>query len=99
MGAVLAGIAASSCCLAPLLIASGAGGLAFFARWEPYWPLFVAAAVGLLAYAFYQMYRSRAKCESCGITARRRAQEIALWVAAFLTVSLILFPYVAFLFR
>ena len=57
-GAVGSAVAASICCLGPLLLAIlGIGGGALFLRFEPYRPLFSAVAVLLLGLAFYLSYR------------------------------------------
>lgn len=100
-GAVVAGIAASVCCVGPLLLMllgiSGAwiGNLTAF---EPYRPIFIATAAGFLGFAFYKTY-SAPKAEACepgSVCASPRAgrfNRIILWMVTILTFGLLFFPY------
>lgn len=102
-GAVAGAFAASVCCLGPLVLvtlgATGAwiGGLAAL---EPYRPLFMAATVALLGFAFYREYR-KPKAEACApgsacaVPAARRGMRVGLWVVAALVVVLLVLPYAA----
>lgn len=64
-GAVGAAIAASVCCIGPLLLALlGLGGGALLLKLEPYRPYFLAATGLILAGAFSVTYR-RAPAEQC----------------------------------
>lgn len=102
-GAVAGALAASICCLGPLVLvtlgATGAwiGGLAAL---EPYRPLFVLAAVGLLGFAFRREYR-RPPADACSpgsicsAPGARRGARFGLWVVAALVVGLLVLPYVA----
>jgi len=102
-GAVAGALAASVCCLGPLVLvtlgATGAwiGGLTAL---EPYRPLFIVATVGLLGWAFFREYR-KPKAEACApgsvcaVPAARRGMRVALWVVAALVVVLLALPYVA----
>jgi len=100
-GAVAAAIAASVCCVGPLLLMllgiSGAwiGNLTAF---EPYRPIFIAAAAGFLGFAFYKAY-SAPKAEACepgspcANPSSRRFNRVILWIVTILTFGLLLFPY------
>ncbi len=101
-GAVAGALAASICCLGPLVLvtlgASGAwiGGLAAL---EPYRPLFVLAAMGLLGFAFFREYRrppadSCRPGSTCSAPGARRGMRVGLWVVAALVVGLLVLPYV-----
>ena len=102
-GAVLAAVAASACCVGPLiLVALGVGG-AWASRLpllELYRPLFIALTVGLLGFGFYRAYRSTGgeacgEGGSCTVPHSRRASRVALWAATPLALGLLLFPYFA----
>ena len=57
-GAVAAAIAASACCVGPLLFALlGLGGAGALVALEPYRPLFTAVTVLLLGIGWYLTYR------------------------------------------
>jgi mercuric ion transport protein len=102
VGAVLSALAASICCIGPLaLLASGVGGawasgLQFL---EPYRPIFVAATLGFVGFAFYRAYRTSAggACAdgSCTVPRAVRASRIALWIVTPIILALLAFPYVA----
>ena len=102
-GAVAGALAASICCLGPLvLVALGATGawIGGLAAIEPYRPLFILATVGLLGFAFYREYR-KPKAEACkpgsacAVPAVRRGTRGALWAVAALVVVLLGLPYVS----
>ena len=58
-GAIGSAIAASVCCLGPLLLAVlGLGGGALFLKFAPYRPLFAVMTVLSLGGAFYLSYRA-----------------------------------------
>jgi mercuric ion transport protein len=92
-GAVLSGVFSAACCLGPVLVAVGFGGLGFLMWLEPYRPAFIATAVGFLGYAFYRMYRRPVSGEDCCPPKRRRVQKIILWMATALTLAGVFFPY------
>lgn len=98
---VLGAIAAATCCVVPLALftlgISGAwiGNLTALA---PYQPIFVAFAAGALLYGFFRVYRR--PVEQCGegycaSPSSTRVLKIALWIATFLVVAAVAFPYVA----
>jgi len=99
IGAVVAAVTASLCCLLPLAAAVlGVAGFAaseFFARWRPY---LLAVTIGLLAVGFYLAYRPRREraCDSDGLCSRkpsRRWNRAALWIATVLVALFAAFPY------
>ena len=98
-GAIGSAIAASICCLGPLLLAVlGLGGGALLLKFEPYRPYFLVATAGLLGGAFYFIYRRPPPeaCEPGSVCARpssRRGQKIALWIVTVLVVLIAAFPY------
>ncbi len=103
-GGVIAALGASSCCVLPFLLftlgVSGAwiGNLTALA---PYQPLFLAAALGLIALGFARAYRSRPGCSDgsfCSQPRPSRIVRLGLWAAAVLVVAAAIFPYVARIF-
>jgi mercuric ion transport protein len=97
VGAVAAAVAASACCLGPVLFATiGAGALgAASLRLEPYRPWFLALTVMLLGVAFATTYRrGQAACaDGTCAPSSRRTTKIVLWAAAVLVALLATFPY------
>jgi len=97
-GAVGAAIAASVCCIGPLLLALlGLGGGALLVKLEPYRPYFLAATGSILAGAFYVTYR-RAPAEHCepGTACgpgSRRGKKVVLWIVTGIVLLLAAFPY------
>src|SRR6266850_1945553 len=97
-GAVVAGFAASACCLGPLVLAVlGVGGSAFALALEPYRPYLIALTGLLLGGAFYLTYRRPAgKCGpdgACEVPRAGRAGKAFLWTATGLIVLAVTFPY------
>lgn len=97
VGAVAAAVAASACCLGPVLFATiGAGALgAASLRLEPYRPWFLALTVVLLGVAFATTYRREpvACAEGTCAPSARRITKAVLWIAAVLVALLATFPY------
>ena len=61
-GGIIGALAASSCCILPLLLFSlGISGawIGRFTRLAPYQPYFITATVGFLACGYWLVYRSR----------------------------------------
>jgi mercuric ion transport protein len=90
-GAVLAAIAASSCCLGPLLLAAlGIGGAGATAALGAYRPYLLAGTAALLGAGFYFTYRKPrvAAGDACGCERPRanRAGRVGLWLATVVVV-------------
>lgn len=97
VGSVVAAVAASVCCIGPVVAAAiGAGALgAASTQLEPYRPWFLGLTAILLGTAFVTTYRrGPATCAdgSCAPSSRRTA-KIVLWIAAVLVALLATFPY------
>lgn len=89
LGGILGAIAASSCCVIPLILFSlGIGGawIGNLTALAPYKPLFVAGTAGLLGYGFYLVYwKPRRACAAGAACARpipSRLVQLALWIAS-----------------
>lgn len=97
-GAVVAGIAASACCLGPPILAVlGMGGAAFAPALEPYRPYLLILTGVLLGGAFYLTYRRPVgECGpggACEFPRAGRAGKAFLWTATVLIVLAVAFPY------
>lgn len=101
VGAILAAIAASVCCLGPLvLLALGISGawISNLSALEPYRPVFMAITFAFLGFAFYKVYKKpkAETCEQgsyCGNPKAKRISTIILWVVAVSVVILFALPY------
>jgi mercuric ion transport protein len=101
-GGLLGAIAASSCCIAPLVLFSlGIGGawLGNLTALAPYQPIFVVVTLGCLGTGFWMVYRrpraASANGSHCAPPGSRRIVKIALWSATVLIAAAMAFPYVA----
>lgn len=101
IGAVLAAIAASTCCLGPVVFtAIGSGALAAAStKLAMVRPLFLALTAVLLGFGFYRTYQqpdAAAACSdgSCTPGVNRKARVI-LWIIALVVVLFAAFPYYA----
>lgn len=100
----LAAILASTCCLGPLVLVL----LGFSGAWignltmlEPYRPIFIAVAVGLLFLAYRRIFRPAAACkpgELCAIPQVRTTYKVVFWVVVVLVLIALAFPYLLPLF-
>ncbi len=96
----LAAIAASTCCLGPLVLIT----LGFSGAWignltvlEPYRPLFIAAALLALYLAYRRIFRPAQTCtpgEVCAIPQVRSGYRFMFWLVCALVLVALGFPYV-----
>ena len=99
-GGILGAIAATSCCILPLVLTvlgiSGAW-MANLRALEPYQPYFIAATVAFLAYGFYLVYwKPRQECADGAACARplpNRLVKGALWLATVIVLAAITFGF------
>src|SRR5262245_30091823 len=97
-GAVGSAIAASICCLGPLLLALlGLGGGALFVKFAPYRLAFAVLTVIFLGGAFYLTYR-KASADRCSVddpacVHRESHRRVGLWIAAGIVVVLTALSY------
>ncbi len=100
-GGILGALAASSCCILPLLLFSlGISGawIGNLTALAPYKPYFAAATVGLLGYGYYLVYlKPKQVCAdgSCARPLPNRLVKFSLWLATVLVVAALAFDYVA----
>ena len=97
-GAVGTAIAASVCCVGPLVLALlGLGGGALLLKLGPYRPYFLVGTAVLLLSAFYLTYAPEVtECgpgSACARPASRKGQKITLAIATILALLAAAFPY------
>jgi len=99
IGALLAGIGASACCLGPLLLLSlGVSGawIGHLTALEPYRPVWIILTIVLLGLSFRRLYLTPSACapgDSC-TPASRKLQRILFWVLLPVVVLLLISPWV-----
>ncbi len=98
-GAVVAAIAASLCCIGPLLFAVlGLGAFGAASVFEAGRPYLLAFAVLALAFGFYRSYFQIESCapgESCATKPVNRFNRTFLWLASVAVLAFALSPYYA----
>ncbi len=100
MGAALAAIAASACCILPAVLGvAGAGTLGVSAALTPYRPYFMALTVLLLGAAFYFVYRPAkgmacedGQCATDKTASLKRGSKIMLWCVTLFTIGAMAYP-------
>lgn len=101
VGSVLGALAASSCCILPLVLFSlGISGawIANFTALAPYKAYFAAGTLALLGYGYYLVYvKPKQACAdgSCARPLPSRLVKSSLWIATALVVAALAFDYVA----
>src|SRR5437870_10484898 len=101
-GGLVAALAASSCCILPLvLFGLGVSGawIGNFTRLAPYQPCFIAATIAFLGCGYWLAYRSpKLACadgEACARPLPNRLVKAGLIVATILVVAALGFDFVA----
>lgn len=101
IGGLLAGIAASLCCVVPLLLLL----LGFSGVWisnltlfEPYRPLFIVTALGALIIAYFQIDKlvANQSCKESNICAKPATQRLykgLFWAVVTVVIVSIVSPY------
>ncbi len=104
-GGLLGALAASSCCILPLvLFGLGVSGawIGNFTQLAPYQPYFIAATIGFLGYGYWLVYRSsKLACsegEACARPLPNRLVKAGLILATTLVVAALGFDLLAPLF-
>lgn len=100
-GGIVGALAASSCCVLPLVLFSlGISGawIGNLTALAPYQPYFVAGTLALLGYGYYLVYlKPKQACAdgSCARPLPNRLVKSSLWSATVLVVAAMAFNYVA----
>jgi mercuric ion transport protein len=102
VGGVIGALAASSCCILPVILFSlGIGGawISNFTQLAPYQPYFIAATLAFIGTGYWLSYRSsKAACaagEVCARPSPNRLVKIALIAATVIVIAAWAFDYVA----
>ena len=100
-GDIVGALAASSCCILPLVLFSlGIGGawIGNLTALAPYKPIFLFATAEMLGYGFHLVYwKPKIACAEGEACARgpSRLVKIGLWTATTLAIAAFAFDYVA----
>ncbi|KAA3616803.1 MAG: hypothetical protein D8M58_17520 [Calditrichaeota bacterium] len=101
-GVIIAALAASVCCVGPLvLLGLGVGGawVGNLTALEPFRPYLKALTFGVLGYAFYKIYKPKAEiCEPgsyCANPKSDKINKITLWISTVFVLGLLANPYIA----
>jgi mercuric ion transport protein len=104
-GGLVGALAASSCCILPLVLFSlGVSGawIGNFTRLAPYQPYFIAVTIGCLGYGYWLVYRStKVACadgDACARPLPNRLVKTGLILASLLAVAALGFDFLAPLF-
>jgi len=101
IGAILAAIGASACCVGPLLLLSlGFGGawMSTLTSMEIVRPIFVVLTLLFIWMGFMKLYLSEDNCKEgniCAATPVQKNQKIIFWVGSTLILLLLTFPWYA----
>ncbi len=102
---LIGAIAASSCCILPLvLVGLGIGGasVGYLTALAPYALFFKATTLVFVGYSHYLFYRqSKTGCagdEACAKPLANQLVKTTLWVATFIIFVALVFPYIAPIF-
>ena len=101
-GGLVGALAASSCCILPLVLFSlGVSGawIGNFTRLAPYQPYFLAVTIGCLGYGYWLVYRSAklacADGDACARPLPNRLVKTGLILASVLAVAALGFDFLA----
>ena len=101
-GGLVGALAASSCCIMPLVLFSlGVSGawIGNFTRLAPYQPYFLALTIGCLGYGYWLVYRSsKLACtdgDACARPRPNRLVKTGLILASLLAVAALGFDFLA----
>jgi len=99
IASVIAGIAASTCCIGPLvLLTLGISGtwISSLSALEPVRPLFIGLTLIFLGMAFRKLYLLPQSCAvdaPCATSTTLRNQRIVFWVATIAILAIVAFPW------
>ncbi len=100
-GGILGALAASTCCVVPLILFSlGISGawIGNLTALTPYKPIFIVITLGFLGYGYWLVYRKPKTCaegETCARPLPNRLVKFALWVSTFLIVVALFWNWIA----
>jgi len=101
-GVIIAAIAASVCCVGPLLLLGlGIGGawVGNLTALEPFRPYLMTLTLLVLAYAFYKIYKPKAEVcvpgSYCANPKSDKINKITLWISTVFVIGLLATPNIA----
>jgi mercuric ion transport protein len=100
-GGFLGALAASTCCIIPLILFSlGISGawIGNLTALEPYKPIFIVITLGFLGYGYWMVYRKPKACaegETCARPLPSRLVKTALWASTILIVIALFWNWIA----
>ena len=101
LAGVVSALAASICCIGPMLLLSlGLGGawIGSFILIEPYRPIFIVLTLLFLGLAFHRVYIASQACPArpvYGDPRLLRHWRLGFWIAAIIAFALIAVPWLA----
>jgi len=101
IGALLAAIGASACCVGPFLLLSlGIGGawMSTLTAMEPARPFFIILTLVFMALGYRKLYLSPSCCEESDICTNydtQRKQRLMFWLGSAFILILLTFPWLA----
>ena len=106
VGGGLAALAASACCLGPLVLVSvGIGGawVSTLTKLEPFRPLFIGVALLCMVLAYRKIYRAPAAADCtpgsvCALPRTNSRNRVLFWVVSLLVGIALAYPYLVTLF-
>lgn len=99
IGSIIAGIAASTCCLGPLILLTlGVSGswIGNLSAMEPFRPYLMGLTLVFLGLAFRKLYWLPQACavdKPCAQAANLRKQRIAFWLVTAFVLIIMAFPW------
>ena len=100
-GGILGALAASTCCIVPLILFSlGVSGawIGNLTALEPYKLIFIVITLGFLGYGYWMVYRKPKACaegETCARPLPNRLVKTALWASTLLIVIALFWNWIA----
>ena len=104
MGAIIAAIGASVCCVVPLLLLSlGISGawMSTLTSMQPVRPFFIILTLVFIGLGYRKLYLIPENCEegeACASTEVREKQQMIFWIGSVLILMLLTFPWYAPIF-
>lgn len=99
LAALSAGIGASLCCLAPLVLALlGIGGawISLLTALDPYRPIFIGVALLAIAAGAWRVHRPIDRCapdDACAVPETRSRQQVLFWSVSAVVLLLLASPW------
>ncbi len=99
IGSIIAGIAASTCCIGPLvLLTLGVSGswIGNLSAMEPFRPYLIGVTLILLGLAFRKLYLVPQACAvdaPCSTSSNLRKQRITFWIVSVFVLIVMSFPW------